>query len=56
MSFEKTLAMLAKQTLANIGWKIDSTNVSQKIAPIDISWQIFPAYFNKKNYLMSTEK
>jgi len=63
MSFEKTLADVGQtnssrrwlKNLANIGWKLDSTNVSRKIAPTDVSWQIFPAYFDKL-YLMSTER
>jgi len=49
MSFEKILADVGKKNLVNIGWKIDSTNVSRKIALADISWQILSTYFDKKN-------
>jgi len=56
MSFGKTLAGVGQTNpsrhwwkyLVNIDWKIDSTNVSRKIASTDISWQMFPAYFDKK--------
>ena len=48
MSAKKTLADVGKKNLANIGWKIDSTNVCQKISLADVNWQIFQAYFDKK--------
>ena len=49
MSAKQTLADVDKKNLANIGGKIDSTNVSQKIVSTDVSWQIFLVYFDKKN-------
>jgi len=37
VSVKKTLTDVGKKNLVNIDWKIDSTNVSQKIAPADVS-------------------
>ena len=48
MSAKQTSANVGKKNLANISWKIDSTKVSQKIVPVDVNWQIFPTYFDKK--------
>ena len=55
MSAKKTLVDVSKKNLANISWKIDSTNVSLKIA-LAISWQIFSAYFDQKKILFDVDQ
>ena len=35
---------------------VKKTNVSRKIAPIDINWQIFPTYFDKKKTLFDVDQ